>query len=226
MKYKNSIIITILLLIPLLAVYSVSAPKVKDPSQFPNYAQIIPQSFADWNEYDAKKSLVIDPNMQANLEKIYTQTFERTFINNSGKFIMLSLSYGPDQRDGMNVHRPEFCYPAQGFEIINSQDEVLNIKQRNIPLRKLETLNGDRKEFVSYWMLMDKQPYIGSFERKLIQLKTALRGETPDGLLFRVSSIGQNASTEYDLQNQFVNALINDIEATKLKFVIGTNSDS
>lgn len=225
MKYKNSIIITLLLLIPLLAVYSVSAPKVIDASQYPDYVKIIPEKFKGWS-VDKNQNFIVDPKMQENLDKIYTQTFERTFINLNGKMLMLSLSYGPDQRDGMNVHRPEFCYPAQGFEIINSEVKTLNILDRDIPIRKLETINGSRREFVTYWMLMDKKPYIGSFKRKYIQLKAALRGELPDGLLFRVSSIGQEADTEYELQNQFINSLIQNIDSDKLKFVIGTNSDS
>ncbi len=49
----------------------------------------------------------LSPERMALLNKIYNQTLSRTYINNKGDRIMLSIAYGGDQSDSMQVHRPE-----------------------------------------------------------------------------------------------------------------------
>lgn len=64
-----------------------------------------------------QEKLEITPELANNLDKLYSQTLTRTYINNDGYRIMLSVAYGENQlsSDVTQVHRPEFCYVAQGF---------------------------------------------------------------------------------------------------------------
>ena len=32
------------------------------------------------------------------------------------------MAYGDDQRGGLQAHRPEVCYPAQGFKVTSQAD--------------------------------------------------------------------------------------------------------
>ena len=38
---------------------------------------------------------------------------------------MLSLAYGDDQRADLTAHKPEVCYPAQGFQLHANKEDGL-----------------------------------------------------------------------------------------------------
>ena len=63
---------------------------------------------------------------EAIINKIYNQTLTRTYINPRGDRIMLSIAYGRDQSDALQMHKPELCYPAQGFRLLNNQRGTLD----------------------------------------------------------------------------------------------------
>ena len=56
---------------------------------------------------------------------------------------MLSIAYGEDQRDSMQLHYPR-CYPAQGFDSINRKD-LLTTQFGVLPIRRLETVLGAQR---------------------------------------------------------------------------------
>jgi len=66
----------------------------------------------DWREDPQRIVQVVDPQTRELLDKLYSETLSRTYVNANGYRIMLSLAYGSDQRDSLQVHKPEVCYPA------------------------------------------------------------------------------------------------------------------
>jgi hypothetical protein len=67
-----------------------------------------PKSFGDWRERPVKDVQVVNPETQRLLDRLYSQTLARTYVNLQG-CIMLSLAYGDDQRGGLTAHPPEVC---------------------------------------------------------------------------------------------------------------------
>ena len=47
----------------------------------------------------------------------------------------------------------------------------------------------------------------GGLQRKLAQMRYGMQGLVPDGLVFRVSSIGEAFDEEFRIQHEFVQAL-------------------
>ena len=88
---------------------------------------LFPKGFGEWRVDDRMPVQLISPDTQAMLDKIYNQTLSRTYINPRGDRIMLSVAYGGDQSDGTRAHRPEVCYPAQGFQILSRSQGRLDI---------------------------------------------------------------------------------------------------
>jgi Protein of unknown function (DUF3485) len=81
--------------------------------------QMFPKTFDDWTVDTSQPVQLVSPDTQAILDKLYNQILSRTYINrSSGQRVMLSVAYGGDQSDGTRAHRPEICYPAQGFEVL------------------------------------------------------------------------------------------------------------
>ena len=170
--------------------------------------QQIPKSFADWREDTSQLPILPNPQVQAKLDVLYSATLARTYRNKIGQRVMLSIAYGSDQSsEATSVHRPEFCYSAQGFKVINTGEATIPIGSRQLRVQTLLAQLGQRREHITYWITLDETATLPGFRRKYEQLRYGLRGQIPDGLLFRVSSIGDNYSENFKLQEKFLNDL-------------------
>ncbi|WP_374588147.1 exosortase-associated protein EpsI, B-type [Ideonella dechloratans] len=184
----------------------------------------IPDKFGDWRIDTYGSAGVVNPQQGETLKRIYSQTLSRTYVNRQGHRVMLSIVYGEDQRDSMAVHYPEVCYPAQGFEVLRNRVDALNIAGRQLPVRRLLTKLGDsRPEPVTYWTTVGNELTLGGADKKRIELHYGLRGIVPDGMLFRVSSIGANSEVEFAIQDDFIRALLAQSDPGTLRWLVGQN---
>ena len=166
--------------------------------------QMFPAAFGDWKVDTSLPVQLVAPDMQQFLAKIYSQTLSRTYINNQGQRIMLSVAYGGDQSDATRAHRPEVCYPAQGFQIIANQTGVVDTASHPLRVRQLVARAGSRTEPISYWVTVGDRTALSGTEQKLAQLSYSSRGIIPDGMLVRVSNIDNNAEAGYALHAGFI----------------------
>ncbi len=188
-----------------------------------NLESMIPKQFADWKIDESIIPLQPDPERLALLNKIYNQMLSRTYINKRGERVMLSIAYGGDQSDSMQVHKPEVCYTGQGFQILEVEIEGLDTGYGVIPVKKLVAQMGGRLEPIIYWINIGGTVAVNSIKWKLVRLKYGLTGKVPDGMLFRVSSLGEKASA-YPLQEGFIKALLQSITPENRKRLIGTTT--
>jgi EpsI family protein len=163
----------------------------------------VPKSFGEWQELPDQSVQVVNPETKALLDKIYSQVLSRTYVNKDGYRIMLSLAYGDDQRGGLQAHRPEVCYPAQGFKVGKIDDGGLPTSFGTIEVRRMTTTLGHRDEPVTYWLTVGDQVIKNSFEKRLAEIRLGITGQIPDGLLFRVSSIDKDTSRAFAMQQKF-----------------------
>lgn len=184
---------------------------------------LIPQQFADWKVDKTIVPITVSPDVQAKLSRIYNQTLMRTYINQKGERIMLSIAYGGDQSDAMQVHKPEVCYPAQGFEILKLVTGMLDTGFGHIPVKRLLAIQGNRVEPIIYWLTVGDTVAINSLKWKLAQLKYGLTGKVPDGMIFRVSSLGDEVAA-YPVQEDFTRALLRALTPENRKLLIGSTT--
>lgn len=166
--------------------------------------QMFPAAFGDWKVDRSLPVQLVAPDMQQFLAKIYSQTLSRTYINAEGQRIMLSVAYGGDQSDATRAHRPEVCYPAQGFQIVANQTGQVLTPSHPLAVRQLVAKAGNRTEPISYWITVGDYTALGSTEQKLTQLGYSIRGIIPDGMLVRVSNIDNNPAAAYKLHSDFI----------------------
>lgn len=164
---------------------------------------MIPHAFGDWREEKQSSAQIVDPRQKATIDKIYSQTLSRTYVNGDGYRIMLSIAYGSDQSDSMQVHKPEVCYPAQGFALQNKELGRLVIDNGMIPVTRILTTMGQRNEPVTYWTTIGDQVVQSGVSKKLIEMSYGLTGKIPDGMLVRVSSIDPESKEAYEIQDRF-----------------------
>lgn len=199
-------------------------PVHKLAEQRPRYdlEQVIPQSFGDWRVLRAGGVVLPDPSVLANLQKLYTQTLSRAYVNSRGTVIMLSIAYGDDQRAAMAVHYPEVCYPAQGFQVRSNRVDTMATPHGTLPVRRLETeLSRQRYEPVTYWVTIGDRISLGGFERRMIELEYGLQRVIPDGLLFRVSSVNRDTAQAFRDQDAFTRDLIAALPAASRNWLAG-----
>ena len=138
--------------------------------------QLFPEHFGDWVIDPHMPVVLPPPDQQALLDKIYNQTLARTYVNRLGERIMLSVAYGGDQSDGLTVHIPDVCYPAQGFKVTDTRDAQLLVAPGfSIPVRHLLTSLGQRIEPVTYWVLMGDEATISNTQRRMVSIRYGLK---------------------------------------------------
>ncbi len=182
---------------------------------------LFPKVFADWAVDDRMPVQLVSPDTLAILNKIYNQTLSRTYVNRLGDRIMLSVAYGGDQSDGTKAHRPDACYPAQGFQVRADQDASVSIDDRRVPARKLVAQMGGRIEPITYWVVVGDRVALGGTRQKLAQLTYSTRGVIPDGMLVRVSSIDSDVPRAYTLQEHFIRDIARAINPAEKSRVFG-----
>lgn len=187
--------------------------RMSEQKQQINLEAMIPHQFGDWKEDLQSSNLLVDPSVTEGLNKVYLQNISRTFINSSGQRVMLAIAYGGDQNDMMQVHKPEICYTAQGFYIEKSHDSSFSTDYGSFTVRKMIAVKGPRLEPVTYWVTIGNKVAVNPIQWRLERIRYGLTGVVPDGLLFRVSTIGDDIDAGYTVQQQFVAELMNAISS-------------
>ena len=154
------------------------------------------------------------------LKELYGQIGTRTYVDKAGYGVMLSVAYGANQIE-LTAHKPEVCYPAQGFKLEGMEDGPLATPLGKIEVRRLRTSLGNRHEPVTYWFTQGDQIVRTRFDRRIAQVRAFLTGQIPDGILFRVSSIDREAGNAFARQERFVADLIPNLNAKDLKRLSG-----
>lgn len=197
--------------------------RIADTEAAINLATLIPKQFGEWKVDESLVPIKVSPEVQAKLDKIYGQTLARTYINAEGRRVMLSIAYGTNQgSDDFQVHRPEYCYSAQGFQIKKGWQDFLKLGSGELPIKRLEAIQGSRNEPITYWITIGDKATLPGISRKLTQLSYGLTGKIPDGMLIRVSSISPNTDQEYHLQDQFVKAMLDAVDPAQRMRLTGT----
>lgn len=177
--------------------------------------QQIPKVLGNWTVDASIVPLLPDATLQAKLDVLYSQLLARTYVNPQGQRVMLSIAYGADQSsEATAVHRPEFCYSAQGFRVKNVGREVLSFGSKNIEVQRLIGEMGPRFEPITYWVTLDEHASLPGLSRKLDQLRYGLRGQIPDGMLVRVSTVGLPQEQSFAVQKEFLETLYGAISPT------------
>ncbi len=169
---------------------------------------MVPNAFGDWQVQLRGTAQIIDPRAQQVLDEIYSETLTRTYINRNGYQIMLSIAYGKNQSDALQLHKPEVCYPAQGFQLTNKQPGSLAAADLVLPTTRLMTRLAQRAEPVTYWTVVGDHATTSGIDKKLTEMRYALTNRIPDGMLVRVSSIDSNIEAAYRFQDQFAQQML------------------
>lgn len=211
--------VTALLAAVLMSITAASANHIRPTNHFSDTRggrtlnQIIPEKFGSWQKQEITGN-IINPQQQQLLDELYSEQVSRTYVSDKGYRIMLSIAYGKNQNDSFQVHLPEICYPAQGFQVLATNPTTLQTPFGDIPAKQLKTTYQTRRvEPVTYWTTIGNFTVKSGTDKKLKEIQYAMDGQIADGLLFRVSSIDPDLPHAYEAQAQFVREMLASLTA-------------
>lgn len=218
---KNLLVGLVMVVTAIFALTFKPAPLLANSGPKIELETMIPKQFGNWRVDETIMPMSASPDQIELLNKIYSQILTRTYINSLGQRIMLSVVYGDGIDRQLDVHRPEVCYPAQGFSVTQYTDQVVNTLFGSLSVRRMIATNGQRVEPISYWIKTGDKAVSSTFERKLQKLKMIFTGRADSGMLARISSIGNDQTLAYQEQEAFINAMLQAMPEEQRKQLIG-----
>jgi EpsI family protein len=150
---------------------------------------IVPRTFGDWTSVDMNDEVA--PREEGSLaSKLYGQTVGRLYTNaKTGVEVMMLLAWGDTQSNQLQVHRPEVCYPAFGYEIQQTRVRTLDFAPGlSMPARMLVVEKSSGSEWICYWTRLGEHFPITAAGQRASRFRDALSGVVTDGLLARFST--------------------------------------
>lgn len=208
------------------AVIATPKPMTPDQTGHTDLKGVVPQKFGEWRLDERASVALISPEAARSLEKLYSDTLSRTYFNERGERVMLSIAYGAVQSRELQIHKPEVCYVSQGFELIHMEKSQIGSPVGAIPTMRLVARMGPRTEPITYWIRSGDEVVRGWFEQNRARITSGLKGRIPDGLLFRVSTIGVDREQAFRTQEAFIAEFLRAIEPDKYRMFVGSRAEA
>jgi EpsI family protein len=185
----------------------------------------IPTQFGDWKEVsfaadqiDPGKGTADEPNM----DRPYDDVLMRAYGNSQGEIVLLAVAYGRNQRQEVKIHRPDVCYTAQGFQLVERGSTELPF---NIHGTRMLVKAPGRTEAVSYWIRIGNEFTENPWAIRYHIFKQGLAGKAVDGVLVRASRIEQPGAVapqaRYRVQERFLGDLVRALPPSARHLLLG-----
>ena len=152
----------------------------------------VPEQFGNW-AIDRGMGVVMPPTEGSLADRLYDEIMARAYYQPAVATVapvMCLMTYGARQSDALQLHRPETCYPAVGFQLLGVRKTQLPVASGvAIPIVELSAKLGERIEDVIYWTRVGEDLPQDSGEQRRKRLRAALAGDIGDGVLVRMSSV-------------------------------------
>ena len=158
----------------------------------------------DGFRFNTESGLILPPT-DALSDRLYDNLVTRTYNRPDGAVVMLLIAYNNRQDGVLQIHRPEICYPAGGFELTETRD-------LDVPIAGTTALTGQtfmaqsdlRDEVVFYWTRIGSSFPRRWIEQRLAVAEANVQGIVPDGVLVRVSTFSDDPTVAEPLLASFV----------------------
>jgi len=169
--------------------------------------RILPEAIGRW-KFVSASGLVVPTEDQLALT-LYSQQLTRVYWDGKGPAIMLLIAAGNNQTGFLQVHRPEACYSAAGFELGVAQPYSIPIGGgRSIIANKLVASREGQSEWMLYWTRVGSQIPVTWTKQRLAIAADNLRQIIPDAMLIRASITMPDGEEAQRVLGEFIQAMI------------------
>lgn len=156
------------------------------------FAASIPAKVGGWTAEKSSEVVLAAPDETS--DKLYQNLETRIYTGDALPAIMFLCAYSNVQKNDVQVHRPEVCYPASGYPITKNVAEKITVGKQDINARFLIADRGGLQEMILYWTRVGASFPIDWQSQRIEMAKANLSGTIPDGTLYRVSMIFDDES--------------------------------
>lgn len=190
----------------------VATPRTHEvPEDAVNLVKMVPTEFGRWKEMKTgvvQMDLAPREGEERTTDQPYDQVLMRSYTRDDGAIVMLALAYGRSQRQEVKIHRPELCYVAQGFDVINRVKTTVALSpDTTVPAYRLVTRARGRLEPVIYWIRIGNIIAETAWQSRWKIFTDGLTGTVPDGLLVRASAalpMDADLAPAFATENEFL----------------------
>jgi EpsI family protein len=180
---------------------------------------IIPQKIGPWSFY-SKSGLVVPPSDELS-DALYAQLLTRVYVAAEQLPIMLLIAQSGFQTGVLQVHRPEVCYPTGGYELSAPSSLDVDTSRGKLSTVAFTATADARTEQLIYWTRVGRDLPSSWSEQRWSVAKANLRGELPDAVLVRISTVSPDEDQAFSVLETFARDLIGAVPASARQFLTG-----
>lgn len=169
---------------------------------------IVPLAFDGWEVTPSNAMILPKPREGSLADVLYDQQVSRLYTGEGRRPIMLVIAYGSTQSDTLQLHRPETCYRAIGFDVSGSERVDVDVAGASIPMRRLTASSNERIEPILYWTRLGDHLPTSNNEQRLMKLRTEMSGYIADGVLVRMSTVADPEPQVFKDIEQFSRSML------------------
>jgi len=173
---------------------------------------VVPKQIGRWS-FVAASGLVVPPNDQL-VELLYSQLLTRVYSDGRSPPIMLLAAQSGSQTGFLQIHRPEACYTASGYQISAVTPHSIDLGSKIIPSSSMDATIDGPIEHVVYWTRVGNRMPTSWKEQKLAVAEQNLEGIIPDAILVRVSTMSNSADEARSAIDAFIRAMMEALPAS------------
>ncbi len=183
--------------------------------------ELIPREIGPWR-FVSREGIVIAREDEAQPSEGYDQVLSRTYAADGLPAIMLLIAYGSTQGGSLQLHRPETCYPGQGFRLSDFSERDLALGgPRPVAARRFTATRDERVERLMYWSRIGNRFPLSTADQYAATLASVLRGVIPEGVLVRVSTIGAGIAVADAGLADFASAMAGSLNSAGKRILLG-----
>jgi EpsI family protein len=182
---------------------------------------VIPEAIGVWRMIPSNDFIL--PKSPGSLaDRLYSQMVTRLYASDSAAPIMMVMAYGAIQNDLLQLHRPEVCYRAVGFAIEQSRPMQLPLSgTAKLRVRDLVARTDSRVECITYWTRIGDDLPVDASEQRWMKLRQQLHGYVADGVLVRLSLVGEPSPENFDSLAKFARDLVEALPTSLRPALVG-----
>jgi EpsI family protein len=172
---------------------------------------IVPKTIGPW-KFVAASGLVVPPEDQLS-RALYSQLLTRVYYDGVNPPVMLLVAQSGSQTGVLQIHRPETCYTAGGYQISSVAPHPIQVGSSVLPANSMDASVDGLTEHVIYWTRVGNQLPASWKQQKLAVAEQNLRGIIPDAILVRVSTVRNDADGALAALDAFTRELLASVPA-------------
>jgi EpsI family protein len=167
---------------------------------------LVPKTIGRW-KFVTASGLVVPPEDQLS-DAIYSQLLTRVYSDGANPPVMLLVAQSASQTGFLQIHRPETCYTAGGYQISPITPRPIPLGSKVLMANGMEASNGGNTEHVVYWTRVGNDLPRTWRDQKIATAEQNLKGIIPDAILVRISSTTPDAKAARAAIDEFTRTML------------------